>query len=296
MIYDEKSLIVGSKNNCIYISRLIVNDDNYNIEIIDHIILNNETILHSCLIDNDSIYILDSFNNNVLKYNNREFLDCNTGKDPRHICKYVDCLYITNFESDSVSIVEADSCNLVGTITVGVKPHDIIVNDKNAKLYIACYEENEILEYDLTLGEKKYIYTNGKPMHLYINNNYLFVLAYLVNDETETEVSIINLCTYEVEKSYIIKEITTNFIYDKDTNNIFALAIESGIIYRIDLTSNQIKKQIHLNGYLEDISVSNKYIYIANSDKKNIYILDKFSFKQINIIQLDYSPLFIKSI
>jgi len=234
----------------------------------------------------------------VIKYNleNNEYLECNTGKDPRHLCKCLENIYITNFESDSISIIEADKCILTGTMTVGVKPHDIVSNIDNTKLYIACYEENQILEYDLITSDKKYFNINGKPMHLIVCDNCLFVLSYLLNDFISTELYIINLNTGKVEKTYLIKEITTNFVYDKDTNKLFILAIESGYVYTINLSTDQIKKQIHLNGYLEDLSVSNQFLYIANSNRNDILIVDKLDFKQISNIILDFSPLYIKSI
>ncbi len=298
MFNSDNLIIVGSKNNCIIISNLILSNENYILQDINQIKLCNETILHSCLIVENSLYILDSFNNNVIKYNleNNEYLECNTGKDPRHLCKCLENIYITNFESDSISIIEADKCILTGTMTVGVKPHDIVSNIDNTKLYIACYEENQILEYDLITSDKKYFNINGKPMHLIVCDNCLFVLSYLLNDFISTELYIINLNTGKVEKTYLIKEITTNFVYDKDTNKLFILAIESGYVYTINLSTDQIKKQIHLNGYLEDLSVSNQFLYIANSNRNDILIVDKLDFKQISNIILDFSPLYIKSI
>ena len=298
MFNSDELILVGNKNNCINITKLEFDNDNCVINKMHDINPNNEIMLHSCLLDENSLYILDSFNNKVIKYNieNNKYLECYTGKDPRHICKCLDNLYVTNFESDSVSIIDAVSCILVGTITVGVKPHDILANSDNTKLYIACYEENEILEYDINKSEKKRLNIDGKPMHLILFNNCLFVLSYLLNDNISTEINVINLDTYEVEETYFIKEITNNFVYDKDTNNLFVLAIESGIIYSVNLTSKQIKKQMHLNGYLEDISVSKQYLYVVNSSRNYISIIDKFSIKQIENIYLDYTPLYVKVI
>ncbi len=298
MFNRDELILVGSKNNFINIAKLEFDKDNFVINKMHHINPNNEIMLHSCLLNENILYILDSFNNMVIKYNiaNNEYLECYTGKDPRHICKCLDNLYITNFESDSISIIDADTCILTGTVTVGVKPHDILANDSNTKLYIACYEENEILEYDINNSEKKYLNIDGKPMHLILFNNCLFVLSYLVNDVISTEINIINLETYAVEETYFIKEITTNFVYDEDTNNLFVLAIESGTVYSVNLTSKQIKKQIHLNGYLEDISVSKQYLYVVNSSRNYISIIDKFSIKQIENIYLDFTPLYIKTL
>lgn len=296
MFNRDKLILVGSKNNCINITKLEFQDNDCVINKLNQINTNSDFMLHSCLLHGNSLYIIDSFNNVVIKYNieSDEYIDCYTGKDPRHICKCLDYLYITNFESDSISIIEAENCLLVGTVTVGVKPHDILSNDSNTKLYIACYEENKILEYYINNSEKKYFNIEGKPMHLIQYNNFLFVLSYCLNDNISTEISVINLDNYSVVDTFYIKEITNNFVYDMDTNNLFVLAIESGIIYSINLTSKQVKKQMHLNGYLEDISVSKEYLYVVNSNRNYISVIDKFNIKQIENIYLDFTPLYIK--
>ena len=298
MLDRDELILVGSKNNSINIAKLEFDNDNFTINNLHNISPNNKIMLHSCLLYENSIYILDSFNNLLIKYSieNSEYLECCTGKDPRHICKCLDYIYITNFESDSVSIIDDKSCTLVGTITVGPKPHDILANELNTKLYIACYEENEILEYDINSSEKKHLSIEGKPMHLILFNNYLFVLSYSINGDISTEIYIINLDNYKTEKKYFINEITSNFAYDEDTNKLFILAIESGTVYSLDLNSGQIKKQIHLNGYLEDISVDKQYLYLANSSRNYISIIDKFNINQIKNISLDFSPIYIKAI
>lgn len=295
MLEREEFIVVGSKDNSINIIKLGLNDDNLTTENIYNKIYNNKIMLHSCLLQESNIYILDSFNNLLIKYdiNSMEYLDCYTGKDPRHICKYRDNIYVTNFESDSISIIDDKSCTLTESISVNSKPHDIVAHHTNNKLYIACYEENEILEYDIDKSEKKYLEIAGKPMHLILFNNYLFAMAYKVNGSTSSEIYIINLNNYIVEKKYHINEMTNNFTYDADANMLYILAIESGTVYLIDLKNESIKKQIHLNGYLESVFVSKKHIYIANSSRNNISIIDKFTSQQIKNITLNFSPIYI---
>lgn len=294
----EEFIVVGSKDNSINIVKLEFNDDNFTIEDLYNKIYNNKIMLHSCLLQKNNIYILDSFNNLLIKYDmsNNEYLECYTGKDPRHICKCGDNIYVTNFESDSIAIIDDKSCTLTGLVAVSSKPHDIIAHQEDNKLYIACYEENKILEYDIGSSEKKHLEIDGKPMHLILFDNYLFTMAYQVNGNISSEIYIINLNNYEIEKKYLIDEITSNFAYDEDTNMLYVLAIESGTVYSINLSNEQTKKQIHLNGYLENIFISKKHLHIINSSRNNITIIDKSTSQQIKNISLKFSPIYVNKL
>ncbi|QSX06891.1 hypothetical protein JYG23_05445 [Sedimentibacter sp. zth1] len=293
---NKNLIIIGSENNVINIVEIKVNNKgNIKVDKKFQILKSSSIMLHSCIISNNILYILDSFNSVMIRCNlyTNSYCECCTGKDPRHLCKYLDNIYITNFESDSVSIVDADSCTQTGIIKVCMKPHDIISNNDN-KIYVSCYEENCILEYDITNYNKKYYYINGKPMHLIIDENRLYVLSYLVNENMQSEINIINLETGVTDKTFFIEEITNNFIIDKDNNRLMVLSIEKGRLYIIDINTGEIIKQIHLKGYLEDVSVDNKYIYIANSNKSSVTLIDKITYEKINTIYFDFQPLYIK--
>lgn len=294
----EEFIVVGSRDNSINIVKLKFDDNDFKIESLYDKTYNNKIMLHSCMMQENNIYILDSFNNLMIKYDieNNEYLECYTGKDPRHICKCRDNIYVTNFESDSIAIIDDKSCTLTGSIAVSSKPHDIVAHQENNKLYIACYEENEILEYNIDSSEKKRINIGGKSMHLILFNNYLFAMAYKVNGNISSEIYIINLDNYNIEKKYLIDEMTGNFVYDEDTNMLYVLAIESGTVYSIDLNNEQIRKQVHLSGYLESIFVSKKHLYIADTNKDNITITDKAVHGQIKIIALSFSPIYVNKL
>ncbi len=298
MLEIEELIVVGSKDNSIYIVKINYEHNNYVLKNIFYKNYNSNIMLHSCLMQENTLYMLDSYNNLLIKYDmtKDEYFECYTGKDPRHFCKFGDSIYVTNFESDSISIIDDNSCCLTGTLSVSSKPHDIIANKLNNKLYVACYEENEILEYDIAKSEKKHLELAEKPMHLILYNNYLYAMAYKVNGNTSSEINIINLDNSVVEKKYHIDEMTNNFTYDAETKTIYILAIESGTVYSIDLINEQIKKQIHLNGYLENVFVSNKHLYITNSSRNNITIIDKSASEQLKNIALNFSPMYISKL
>lgn len=297
MIFNDELIVVGNKFNVIDVIKLNFNNIEKVVKETLFEISAEKNMLHSIVMNNNMLFIIDSYNSNVIKCDmvKNEFTGCYTGKDPRHLCIYLDNIYITNFESDSISIIDIDSFTLTGTIIVGMKPHDIVC-DKLGRLYIACYEENQILRYDLNTSEKYNIDIAGKPMHMVLAGKYLYVLSYVINDKASTHIYVIDINTYSIEKTFVIDEITNNFTCDFETESLFVLAIESGSVYVIDIQSGKIKKQMHLGGYLEDVSVGKDNIYIANSGKKNISIIDKFTLKSLNNIFFEFSPEYIKII
>lgn len=293
----DELIIIGNENNLINVMSINL-DSNYKIQLSNKFTLNKDDriMIHGCLIKDDDIFILDSYNSVLYKHNlsHNTIEECYTGRDPRHLCSYMDSIYITNFESDSVSIVDMSGCYLTGTFTVGMKPHDIL--EFRDKLYIACFEENCILEYNIKTNEKKYMFVDGKPMHMRREKNILYVLSYIINGETKSVINQIDLNTFNAENIFFIKEITDNFTIDNILNWLLILSIEKEKLYIFDINNKRIIKQIHLNVYPDDVSADNNNIYIANSDKKIIVVIDKLTFEQKKIIHLDFSPSYIKVI
>jgi YVTN family beta-propeller protein len=154
-------------------------------------------ITHSILREVNFIYLVDSYNDKVSKFdlNLKQYEETTVGRDPRHLCVENKNIYVTNFESDNISIIDLESFTLTGSIPTGIKPHDIKISKQNNCIYISCYEENQILEYDLQGGIRKYIDTDGKPMHFFIEKNDIIAMTYFTNGNIYTKINFINILT-----------------------------------------------------------------------------------------------------
>ncbi|HKC79479.1 MAG TPA: Ig-like domain-containing protein [Nitrosopumilaceae archaeon] len=63
---------------------------------------------------------------------------------PINISYTYNYVYVTNYNSGTVSVINATSNNVVGSITVGTQPYGIAYNSNNGKIYVANYGSNNV--------------------------------------------------------------------------------------------------------------------------------------------------------
>lgn len=295
---SEKFIISGYYNKRTIIIILKYNGDEYTYEKIFFGIDKLNQAVHSILAYDDQLYIVDSFNGIVYKYNlnKKDLSKVTVGKDPRHIARLDKKLYVTNFESDSVSVIDIDKFYLIESVPAGIKPHDITIEQNNKKIYVASYEENLIIEFENNTKKKAFYKTDGKPIHIDKYKNRLFVLTYFLNGNVISKLNVIDIHNKSIEIPCAIKGLVTNIKYDPYFNAVYMINIEDRYLYCADLKNNETKKLLFLGGYPEDIVIGNKNIFITNSKKKSLVIIDKQSKQKEKTIHLGFSPECIISI
>lgn len=253
---------------------------------------------HSILNEGNIIYLADSFNNKVYKFdfNLNQYEETTVGRDPRHMCINNENIYVTNFESDNISVIDIENFTLTGSIPAGIKPHGIAYCKENNNLYISCYEENQILEYNLQHGNKRYFNTKGKPMHIFVENNNIIAMTYFVNGSIYTKINFINIETQDIENVIKIKGLASDMDLDITNNLLYVINIEDKSLYIIDIYKRNILKRIFIGGYPESLSFGVNNIYVTNSKKNQISIIDIATFSTIKNIELEFTPACIKVI
>ncbi len=297
MEYVEKLVVTGySQNKYILFLLELTDDGNYECRKVLPFTNMEKIAVHSILNAENAIYLADSHNNKIYKYDLclNEFNETTVGRDPRHMCINNGNIYVTNFESDNISIVDNNSFILAGSIPAGIKPHDIKQSKKDNMLYISCYEENQIIEYDLSSCNSRYINTDGKPMHIYVDENKIIAMTYFVNGNIYSKINILNIDMEKIEDVIKIKGLASDIEYDIRNNFVYVINIEDKSLYVIDTKKRNIIKKIYLGGYPESLSCGAEYIYITNSKKKQITIIDIATLSIYKNIDLGFTPDCIK--
>lgn len=254
--------------------------------------------VHSILNTGNIVYLTDSINNKIYKFdfNSNQHDEAIVGRDPRHLCKNNENIYVTNFESDNISVIDIENFTLTGSIPASIKPYDIIFCKENNNLYASCYEENQILEYQLQDGHKKYYCTDGKPMHIFVKDNCIIAMTYFVKGNMYTKINFINMDTQEIENVIKIKGLASDLDLDFENNLLYLLNIEDKSLYIIDVNKRKILKRIFLGGYPESLSFGSNNIYVTNSKKNQINIIDIATFSILKNIDLEFCPSCIEVI
>ncbi len=252
--------------------------------------------LHSMEYFDNAVYMADSYNNKIYKFHKNNFFETNVGRDPRHMCFDRNNMYVANFESDNISIIDLSSFTLTGSIPAGIKAHDVIYSEENKSLYTSCYEENEVAEYNIDNGRRRGFLTNGKPMHIYLLNDTIIVMTYWMNGKIQTKINFLNLINKNIENTIRIEGLASDFLLDYENEMLYILNIDDKNLYIADALLRSIIKKIYLGGYPESISSGSKYIYITNSKKQRIDVIEKKSYNLSSPIKLNFIPDLIKII
>lgn len=295
-VYDEKIVTTGISQGKLFLFIMELLNDNCSFKKALQLGASDSHAIHSIEVLEDAVYMADSFNNKIYKFDSKnEFLETNVGRDPRHMCMDKENIYVANFESDNISIIEIDSFVLTGSIPAGMKAHDVIYSEKNNSLYTSCYEENEVVEYNIDTGIRRRFKTDGKPMHIFVLNDTIIVMTYYVNGNVQTKINFINLLNGNIEDLISIDGLASDLLLDYDNNMLYILNIVDKSLYIADASSRNSIKKIYLGGYPESISCSSKNIFVTNSKKQQIDIIEKKG-HNLSSLKLMFIPNLIKVI
>lgn len=298
LIKYEKLSVTGNSKGNLFLFILELLGEEYICKKAVYIGKSEKIAIHSMVNWKKAVYLVDSFNNKIYKYDydSNEIIETNVGRDPRHITMDENNMYVANFESDNISVIDIFNFSLNESIPAGIKPHDVLYNQNNKKLYTCCYEENEIIEYSENRDQKRYFKTSGKPMHMFVSGDCLIVMTYYVNGIVHTNINFINIITGEIEKVLKIEGLGSDFDFDEDFNNIYLLNIEDKKLYTIDVVKKEIIKITYLGGYPESLTIGKSFVYVNNSKKNQITAIDKNNHTNTKVIDLSFTPGCIKII
>lgn len=299
MEYVEKVVVTGfSQDKFILLLLVITDDGNYECKKVLRFTDMDKIAIHSIFYLDNVVYMVDSINNKIYKYDFdlSEYNETTVGRDPRHMCINNNNIYVTNFESDNISIIDNQSFTLAGSIPAGIKPHDIKFYDKKNTIYISCYEENQIIEYNIQDGKLRNLNTDGKPMHIFVDGNNIIAMTYFVNGNIYSKINFLNLDTNKIEEVINIKGLASDIEYDINNKLLYVINIEDKCLYIIDIYKRSILKKIYIGGYPESLTFGTDNIYVTNSKKKQITIIDIATLSIYKNIDLEFSPDCIKTI
>lgn len=294
-MYDEKIVTTGVNQGRLFLFVIELQGENYVFNKVVNLGKSDSLVIHSMEVSENVVYMADSYNNKVYKYDtiSNDFFETNVGRDPRHMCLDNENIYVANFESDNISIIDLNSFTLTGSIPAGIKAHDVIYSEKNNSLYTSCYEENEVVEYIIDKGRSRSFKTEGKPMHLFELNDTIMAMTYYTNGNIHTKINFINLNTTMIEDIIVMDGLCSDFLLDYENNMLYIINIVDKSLYIIDAVLSKIIKKIYLGGYPESLSCGTNNIYVTNSKRQQISIINK---KEHNLraIDLQFVPDLIK--
>ena len=292
MVCDEKVTATGISKGSLMLFEIELFNEDYICKKAVYLGGKEKFAIHSIINFENSVYLADSFNNKIYKYDlmKNELSETTVGRDPRHMCIYDGAMYVANFESDNISVIDLSTFTLAESIPAGIKTHDVVIDDSSKMLYTTCYEENMVIEYSLSNENKRYFNTDGKPMHLFLSDGSIVTMTYFTNGNTHTKINFIDISKGKLTDVIEIEGLASDFSLDLRSRLLYVLNIEDKSIYIVDVVQKIIIKKIFLGGYPESITFGERNIYVTNSKKNQITCIEKKGFSILRTIDVNFIP------
>jgi YVTN family beta-propeller protein len=139
----------------------------------------------------DSISVIDYFISNDGKFKNTTVANIPVQKYPSSIAinPSTNRLYVPNYYSNTVSVIDGSSNRVIDTVSVGSNPASIAINPKTNMIYIANYGSNTVSVID---GESDKLLINigvgSFPHRVYYDPNTSIVYVLNVGSKTMSQI------------------------------------------------------------------------------------------------------------
>ncbi|MDD5530383.1 MAG: T9SS type A sorting domain-containing protein [bacterium] len=201
-------------------------------------------------------------------------------------------IYVTNWQSNNVSVIDGDNNSVITTIPVGDQPTSIAVNENTNKIYVANENTGTVSVIDGNTNTViKSIPVGGMPTEVAVNpnNNRIYVGHYsedfinIIDGATDSVIAVDSL-------QYGAHSIAINLI----TNVVYALGYN---LYIIDGTTNAVIDTIFaVGGESTEVVVdaTSNYIYVSGGEyNPKVYVINAITNTLVDSIPVCESPRYM---
>lgn len=234
--------------------------------------------------EKDIIYSANSYNNTVYKINIelKEIVDMvYVGSFPSHLVVHNGYIYVSNSDSNSISVIEEKGFNIIENIPVGERPHDIKLDKKNNRLYISNNNGYSIDMVDLNNNVQKRIKLRYNPVHISIEDNIILVLSPPSNGMLNSKLLIYSINDECIVKEIDVQGVIVDLIAVENKKTAYVTNVEDGNLYEIDLVDYKINSKYLIGGMPNNITRKNEELYISDAFYNRVVI---FNYKKGKIL------------
>lgn len=248
---------------------------------------------HICFKENNIIYSANSYNNSVYKINidTKETEDIVfVGSFPSHLALHNGFIYVTNSDSNSISVIEEKGFNVIENIPVGERPHDIKLDKLNNRLYISNNNGFSVDMIDLTLNIEKKIDLKYNPVHVEIEDNIMFVLSPPSNGLLDSRLVIYSLEEEKTVNEIYVSGVIVDMIILDNKDIAYVTNVEDGNLYEIDLLEYKIKSKYNIGGMPNNIIRKNDELFISDALYNRVVIFNYIQCRIVCSINVGIEP------
>ena len=201
-------------------------------------------------------------------------------------------LYVTNTKSDSVSIIDTSTLEVVGTIALGPGKPNRIVFQPNGRLAWVVYDKSHDLGVVDAETRKlvRRVRIGGNPYNLAFtpDGRYLYVLDWS-SDTSNDEVIVYDLQAEKIEGRVEVSTWPAHGIFSRDGRLFYVSGESAGDVTVIDTAKREIVgRVVHGGGDAMGLALTadGKLLYAAAGENKAILKIDTATHKVVATIAL----------
>jgi len=203
-------------------------------------------------------------------------------------------VYVTNTDSDCVTLIDRQHDVVVATIAVGKAPIGIVATSDERKLYVANSGSDAISVIDTATN----IVTNTirnfgySPAELALSSD--DKTLYATNPDSDN-VSVIDTVSRTVTSRISVGKHPCCILIDHDRRKVYVTNTESHTISVIDISTLSVENTITVGLNPTGILIHEDDLYVANSGSNSIYVLDLPSYTTTKTISVGQKPTWLLS-
>ena len=201
-------------------------------------------------------------------------------------------LFVTNTKSDSVSIIDTDTLEVVGTIPLGKGKPNRIVFHPDGKLAWVVYDKSHDLGVIDAEARKlvRRVKVGGNPYNLAFtpDGRHLLVLDWS-SDTSEDEVIFYDLTAEKIDGRVEVSTWPAHGVFSRDGNLVYVSGETAGDVTVIDVAARTIVTRIvHGGGDAMGLALTadGKTLYAAAGENRAILKIDTATHKTVGQIAL----------
>ncbi|WP_352419690.1 YncE family protein [Proteiniborus sp.] len=239
---------------------------------------------HICFYKDNIIYSANSYNNSVYRINfySKKVEDMvYVGSFPSHLILHKGYIFVTNSDSNSISVIDEKEFVVIENIPVGERPHDIKLDYLYNKLYISNNNGYSIDMIDLNLNIQRRIELKYNPVHIVVEDSTIFVLSPPSNGMIDSKLVLYSINEQKIFKEIDVKGVIVDLVTLEDKKTAYVTNVEDGNLYEIDLVEYKIRTTHFIGGMPSNIVRRGDELFISDALNKRVAI---FNYKQGRII------------
>jgi len=197
--------------------------------------------------------------------------------------------YVSNFESDSISVIDCTTNTVIATVPVGDNPQGVAVNPNTNMIYVINWYSDSLSVIDASTNTVvNSIHIGGTPFGLAVNPNTNMIYA---SDWYSNSLSVIDGSTNTVIATVPVGDNPQGVAVNPNTNMVYVISSDMDSLYVIDGSTNTVIATVPVGDNPQGVAVNpnTNMVYVSNSDL--VHVIDGSTDSIVDSIQIAGNPV-----